>query len=163
MTRFLCFAIALTGLLSLSAAAVDTVDWPPLVGTAPSVEEWIWVTVVTPTSPPSPILYLSPKHFKTRSREALLLLSESRFSAVAKLTRSHVTGVGCPIAVPKPAPDYTVQIAERDQGRTAACAISQTSACQYLSELKNLAAINWTSGELQPIDNFANSIRCKRD
>lgn len=163
MTRFSSFVIAFFGLLSLSSAAVDTVGWPPLVGTAPSVEEWIWITVVTPTSPPSPILYLSPKHFKTRSREALLLLPDSRFSAVAKFTRSQISAVDCPIAVPKPAPDYTVQITERDQGKTAACAISQASACQYLSDLKNLASMNWTSSELQAIDNFANSIRCKRN
>jgi hypothetical protein len=163
MRRFLCYAIALAGLLSFSAISMDTVEWPPLVGTAPSVEAWIWITVVSPTSPPSPILYLSSRRFKTSSREALLLLSDSRFGVVAKFTRSQITSVGCPIAVPTPAPDYTVQIAERDKGKIEACALPQAAACQYLSHLKKLPAMNWTSSELQPIDNFATSIRCRRE
>jgi hypothetical protein len=149
-----------------AATSADSLTSPPVIqtqilGTAPSGKHWIWLNVTGPRNHPLPVLYISTVDFKTTGIESLIILPQSRFDIVAKFTQLRITRPDCPNAGSIPR-EFTVQVIERDGGPSQMCALPQASACEYFSDIKNLPDMNWTEEDLQPINNFASLINCKR-
>lgn len=122
------------------------------------VHNWIRLVVLGARNKPFPVIFFSPRRFKTPGfPEAHIVLSDIEYRSFAAFTRTK----RCPIGViERPAWGTLLITQYRDAHASDLCVMPPEAACDYLSAISTLSAINWTATQLEPIHELADSIRC---
>ena len=140
----------------------DTFEPPVPGGSAPHVNEWIWIQVADVDHYMLPILYFSTSSFKTRVPEVVVVLPRKSYNFVATLTEDLVTRPGCSTSWTPPFARYSVAVTERRNGHTQRCILQKAPICEYLEELKGSGEVNWTPKRLEPIGYFVQYLGSER-
>jgi hypothetical protein len=159
--RFSCIALA-TFFAIVPCVLAGTFEPPVPSGSPPNRKEWVWIQVADVEHYMLPILYFSTGRFRTRVPEVLIVLPPKSYQVVATLTADQVTRPGCPTSWTPPFARYSVAITERRGGQTLRCVLPQSSACDYLNDLKGSGKIHWTPKMLDPIGHFVRYLGCDR-
>jgi len=146
---FTCLSLAVADDFSFQAASRD-----------PGVHQWIAYQIVGPRNHPSPIVYVTTRHFKTKLPEFLLVLPKWRYALLSAYTNARIVGPACR-AAPVDDIGYTFEIARRVEKRVQRCDLPKATACAYLAGVVGLSGVNWTRYELQPFTDFMLTMQCE--
>jgi len=134
--------------------------WLVMDARNPGVENWISYDIVGPRNHPLPILYFSARRFKTAANEHLIVLRPARQEVVTAYTDARITRADCPGEEPRVDGPYAIRIKEHHGRRTQRCVLPRPGACEYLSGLVRLPAIQWSEQELGVVDAFVDEFEC---
>jgi hypothetical protein len=134
-------------------ATADTLELPTVFATPPkgAVKRWVWFQIVSIRNHGVPIVYISTQRFKSHLGEALIVLSQSRFDSLAKLTDARLTRFDCAARPPPPYKPVTLEVALHENAPTRTCLMPSATACEFLAAVTKLPAMEWTERELSPI------------
>jgi hypothetical protein len=134
---------------------------PPIFGSTPPTDHWIWYVVAGQKDRSAPVVYISTLKFKTSWPEVLIVLPQARYNIVSSFVQERLAAANCPLEVRKPLPSYAVKILEHHGSRTSSCMISQASTCEHIADVMKLPGMNWSPAELNILDEFARGDKCK--
>jgi hypothetical protein len=130
---------------------------PPLFGSTPPVEKWIWLTWAGERNHTIPVVYISNIVFKIRWPEALVLTQETTYAKIADFSGTQLTRASCSVDQRPPFPNYSVMVKQRHQGQVISCLFLRADACFYIATIKNLAS---TATEVHPLDILSDNLGC---
>ena len=153
MIRVGCSLWLLTVVAMSGCATADNQELPAVFATPPrsSVQHWSWFQIVSIQNHGVPIVYISTRNFKTHLGEALIIVSQSRFDSLAKFTDAQFASLDCAVRPPPPYKPVTLEVALHENAPTRTCIMPSATACEFLTAVASLPAMEWTERELSPI------------
>jgi hypothetical protein len=143
----------LTVVVLSGCATADNQELPAVFATPPksSVQHWSWFQIVSIRNHGLPIVYISTQRFKTHMGQTLIIVSQSSFDSLARFTDAQFTRLDCAVRPSPPYKPVTVEVALHENAPTRTCIMPSATACEFLTAVTSLPAMEWTERELSPI------------